>query len=59
MFHTANNIKIPTDILQYFLKHILKFQDRYLVWWEYAHEDVPDSVGILWISCGKTVGCSI
>ena len=57
MLHTVDNIKIPEDNLQSLLKLFSIFNIRIWYYESIFHEDVLDSVGIICINCGKTVGC--
>ena len=57
MFHTDNNIRSPADHLQSLLKVFLMF--KIWIWYDdiIVHEDVPYSVEIMCINCGKKNGC--
>ena len=57
MLHTENNMKVPTDILQYLLKVFSMFNTS--IWYDASivNEQVPYSVGIMYTNLGKVIGC--
>ena len=59
MMHTQNNMKGLADLKQSLLKVFSIFD---IGIWHYnstVHKNVSDDMGIMWINCGKTIGCTL
>ena len=61
MLHAADNIECPEDHLKLLLKVFSMF--KIMVIYDETiyiyNKDVPESVGIMCINCGKIIGCSL
>ena len=57
MLHAADNIECPEDHLKLLLKLFSMFNIK-IIYDEFIdNKDVPEAVGIIFINCGKIVGC--
>ena len=56
--HAQNNMKGTAYILHSLLNDFSMFKVR--IWYEKntVHKNIPDSLGIKYIHCGKTIGCT-
>ena len=59
MVHTSNHINSMSENLQLLSKLFSIFKIRIWYYETIVAENVLDAVGITWINCGKTIGCSL
>ena len=57
MLHSADNIQCPEEHLKSLLKVFSMFNINIIYDETIDKEDVPEAVGIIFINCGKSIGC--